>query len=1106
MLFNKRLLKQKTNNLNLLELPNIGNSKITLLKWQTALLKSDLDQTKETGIQGQFLIKIFEAVLGYKTQSEGEKEWNMFAEPKTEVDSKEADGGLGFFSINKNQTRVVIELKDAKTNLDAKQKGRKNDQSPIEQAFDYLSKFDGCKWAIVSNFKEIRLYSKERGQGFYEEIDLLKIHEEEELKKFIFLFSKENLINKERDSVIDDLLKDSFVKEQDISKAFYKTYKETRIHLFDHLNRNNPSINAAILLEKAQKILDRVIFICFCEDLDLIPSGIFRKLLDAANLSFTPSETKVWDQAKGLFHSIDKGNPPLNINKFNGGLFKQDDILDNLVIKDEIILELLKLSDYDFDSDLNVNILGHIFEQSISDLEEMRISVINVYENLKTGEIFDEPGEIRKIVEKEGKRKKDGIFYTPEYITRYIVDQAVGGWLIDRKKELGFESLPELTDEDYKSIKVKKGKYKGNNRIEKHRKFWEVYKEKLRNIKVLDPACGSGAFLNQVFDYLYKEGQVVNEAIASLKSGQSEIFDLDKHILNNNIFGVDLNEESVQITKLSLWLKTANKSKELTTLDENIKCGNSLIDDPAVAGEKAFNWKEEFKEIFDHGGFDVVIGNPPYVKIQGLRTNYTNETEYYVKNFESATGKFDIYVLFIELASNLLRNKGKAGYILPHKFLNSEYGVGVRKFLSTNKVIDKLFHFDGYPVFDDATTYTCLLFLSKIQKESFEYIHIDPLNLQAKTDYIFETQSIKELSDRKWDISSGKNVEILNKLSLGNPKLQDLVEGIYQGIVTVGDDIFMLEGKIVGNYFEGYSEKLKSNIKIESSLLRPILKGKDVSRYHESKSKYFVIYPHKEEGGKTVFIPEEEMKGSYPLTYNYFLNFKDELIAKKKRYKTNTDQWYSLHRARELSVFEQLKIITPYIASRPSATLDSNKFLHNTKVYSIILKNKEEQRYYNLLGLLNSKITWFYIKNTSSLFQGGFYTFSTKFLESLPISEDVMTSKIHIFVKQLLTETARLAALKENMSALLNSEYQIHLNNEFWMQSDVTWDTFVLELSKNKVDLSLGKKEELMNWFNAKQSELSSIIKNITKLNDDIDNSMYNFYKLSNENIAEINA
>jgi hypothetical protein len=772
MLFNKRLLKQKINKLDFEQYPEIENAKAILSKWHIALTKSDLDKTKETGVQGQFLIKIFEGVLGYKTQSEGGSEWNMFAEPKTEVDSREADGGLGFFNTESNQTRVVVELKDAKTNLDAKQKGRKNDQSPVEQAFDYLSKFDGCKWAIVSNFKEIRLYSKERGQGFYEEIDLLKIHEEEELKKFIFLFSKENLINKERDSVIDDLLKDSFVKEQDISKSFYKTYKETRSHLFNHLSSNNQTVEASILLEKAQKILDRVIFICFCEDLDLIPNGIFRKLLEAAKLSFAPSETKVWDQAKGLFHSIDKGNPPLNINKFNGGLFKEDQILDSLIIKDEIILELLKLSEYDFDSDLNVNILGHIFEQSISDLEEIRL------------QLTEEPTD-----KKNRKRKKDGIFYTPEYITRYIVDQAVGGWLMDRKKELGFELLPELTDEDFKSIKTRKGVYKGNNTIEKYRKFWEAYKEKLRNIKVLDPACGSGAFLNQVFDYLYKEGQVVNEALASLTLGQAEIFDLDKHILNNNIFGVDLNEESAQITKLSLWLKTANKSKELTTLDENIKCGNSLIDDPLVAGEKAFDWKTEFKEIFDNGGFDVVVGNPPYVPAESI--SQIDKT-FYERTYKTAYGRLNLYILFYEKGYDLLAKDGFLSFISPYTILKNQYFIEGRRLLLQNTTINEIIDFTGSKVFEDAIVDSIVLTFNKsIPVKMSEIKYISQVRDLKSNDYLSEEiNQLGLLTAEDLAITTIQNNPILKKTINNSIKLKFIVD-FKQGVITGNNKEFV---------------------------------------------------------------------------------------------------------------------------------------------------------------------------------------------------------------------------------------------------------------------------------------------------------------------------
>ncbi|MCI0470912.1 MAG: N-6 DNA methylase, partial [Candidatus Aminicenantes bacterium] len=347
-------------------------------------------------------------------------------------------------------------------------------------------------------------------------------------------------------------------------------------------------------------------------------------------------------------------------SKFDGGLFAKDHELDSLTIKDSILLKLIDFSDFDFASDLNVNILGHIFEQSLSDIEEIKAQIGNgrhLYD--------DEKAEIRK----NGKRKKEGIFYTPEYVTRYIVKEAIGGWLDDRKRELGFYNLPELTPGDINSIKWvrRKNKKDGkmyeileyNHTIEHHMAFWEAYKERLRNIKVLDPACGSGAFLNQAFDYLYAEGQKVNEEISRFRLGQREIFELDRHILTNNLFGVDLNTESVEITKLSLWLKTARKDKELTALDGNIKCGNSLIDDASVAGERAFDWVANFPRLFtgtgyDGSGFDVVIGNPPYVfsreKIKEAEKNY------YSRKYSTAQYQVNTYILFIERALELLKN------------------------------------------------------------------------------------------------------------------------------------------------------------------------------------------------------------------------------------------------------------------------------------------------------------------------------------------------------------------------------------------------------------------------------------------------------------------
>ncbi|GAB1371552.1 hypothetical protein MASR1M45_16140 [Candidatus Kapaibacterium sp.] len=578
-IFNKKKLKYQIEKVNFNDISDFQHRIELVKKWIGFVNSVSFYKSKETELQGDFLFDIFGRVLGYSSKSINPIEWNLNQEQVT-TGGKFADGSLGYYSAEGEIIRVVIELKDANTNLDERQNRHNDNRTPVEQAFGYQHKIGkDCKWVIVSNFNEIRLYHHSSSIE-YEQFFIKELSDEEKLKRFFFLLGKENLISKNGISVIDSLFISNEQDEQEITKKFYAAFKEIRLKFFDHLKTNNPTIDENILLEKTQKLLDRFIFICFAEDNRLLPETIFKNMVKTAKLSFTYSDTKVWTELKGLFNAINVGSPPHNINKFNGGLFAADEVLDSLQIKDQILEELSSITDYDFESDVSIDILGHIFEQSISDLEEIKASI--------NGEVFEKS---------KSKRKRDGIVYTPAYITRDIVEKAVGGWLEDRKIELGYYDLPELTDEDYKSIINNRGKLTYNDKIKQHLELWYAYRERLMNIKVLDPACGSGAFLIQVFDYLYAEGNKVNDMIAKLLGGQYEVFQLDKHILSNNIYGVDINSESVEITKLSLWLKTANKNAELTSLDNNIKCGNSLIDDPEVAGDKAFDWNTEFAEI-----------------------------------------------------------------------------------------------------------------------------------------------------------------------------------------------------------------------------------------------------------------------------------------------------------------------------------------------------------------------------------------------------------------------------------------------------------------------------------------------------------------------------
>ena len=672
-------------------LPDFAARVEKLRRWQTSIDSGYVTNQKEEALQAEFLNLVFGEALGYEHQRPEYRQ--LLLEKKTNVDGTKPDGSLGQFAADlkgalAGPVRAVVELKDARTLLDAKQKlgAKGRAETPVEQAFSYPSKMGAsCRWVIVSNFVELRLYAandQTRAEVF--RLDTLAAGQLLPLPAQV-------------DAPLDLALRQRQEQEARISKDFYRDYRAARRALLDHLIEQNPAVAPLALLQHTQKLLDRVIFVCFCEDKNIIPRLTFRRLLDAVRANvFDPADDKIYRTVRGLFQSIDLGNPAANINRFNGGLFAPDAALDALVIKDRTLGPVISLERYDFASELNVNILGHIFEQSLADLEAERARLL---------------GEAPPTA-KQGKRKQDGIFYTPDYITRYIVGQAVGGWLRERRQEAGLDALPDLTDTDRATIGVNqqtKRLLAPSARVQKHLAAWEAYGQRLRSIRVLDPACGSGAFLNEAFGYLLREGQVVNDALAELRAGQRELFDLDRHILQHNLYGVDLNPESVQITRLSLWLQTANPGRPLTSLDHSIRCGNSLIADPAVAGDRAFDWLAAFPEVFESGGFDVVVGNPPYGAKIPVR-----ELAFLEKDYSTFEYQANSYVLFYEKASRILRDKAYLSFITPATFAYQHYFRKLRSLLSAYTIVDSCKY--EYEVFEDASTGDCLTLTVKAEQ------------------------------------------------------------------------------------------------------------------------------------------------------------------------------------------------------------------------------------------------------------------------------------------------------------------------------------------------------------------------------------------------------
>ena len=1067
-LFNKRILKQRLEHFTF---PSGNKQKdiIRIIKgWQIALTERDLEKTKEKSIQGEFLIKFFESILGYSTHSSGKTEWNLISSPKTEVDAQEADGSIGFFTTDNKITKAVIELKDASTSLEKKQTGREKGYTPIEQGYLYASKFDWCKWIIISNFKEIRLYHKDRTQDFYEIFDVLKLDEEDEFKRFYYILCKDNLISKTEESVIENLSKETNVQEENITKEFYKKYKETRSKLFNHLVKNNPDIDKNIILVKTQKIIDRVIFVSFCEDLGLLPPNIFRKILDSVKSSFALSENKIWNQVKGLFHSINVGNPPMNVNKFNGGLFSIDPILDTLNINDESLKELIKISDYDFESDLNVNILGHIFEQSISDIEEMKL------------EISDDFKEIKK-----GKRKKEGIYYTPEYITKYIVDKTVGGWLQNRKEGIGFKRLPELSEKDYKSIKITKGKLKANTKVKAHIKFWESYRKILQNIKVLDPACGSGAFLIQAFDYLYKEGQLVNDELGKLKKGQRQIFDLDKHILTNNIYGVDLNEESVEITKLSLWLKTANKNKELTELDDNIKCGNSLVDDPHISGEKTFKWSYQFNNIISDGGFDVIIGNPPY----GASLT-KEEKDYFRKKYDDVHLRTpDTFNYFISLSTKLLKSNGFLSFIVPNNLFFQHEFTKTRNLLINSMQLVSVMNL-GDKVFADSEVPTGIFIVSKRVLQEYEFEYTDLRSLEIKDELILS--SARKTSYKKSEVANNNSLTLgidrfintINKKIMKNSSpIDDIASDVSYGISTGGNKIFCVKKDYVNKF------------NLEKPLLFKILYGEDIDRYSIKYKSYNIIY-----SVKSVKIND------FPKIYDYLKTFKNTLLDRSE-VEAGILPWWCLNRPRSESLFEGEKIILRQTGDSIKACTDYNNYFVLDSVMIVKLKKESNINLKYLLAILNSKLINYIYKNISQENRRSFAQVKPINIRKLPIKNadnDQQLILINKIDKIFSLKITILDAINKEVNFLI-SELELKdaiLNLEDFYK--LSWNSFIKEIEEYGTKININKKQELFNYYTDKQKKIKYLENEIDKIDGEIDQEVYKLYELTEDEIKKI--
>jgi type I restriction-modification system DNA methylase subunit len=833
------------------------------------------------------------------------------------------------------------------------------------------------------------------------------------------------------DSVFSDLplklKEETKFHEQEVSGKLYKDYSVFKNKLFENLIKNNPDNDKLTLFHKSQKLLDRFLFILFAEDSGLLPPNSISRIIDTYHkLEELYSYKPIYDIYKQYFGFMNIGRKGKtdsdNIPAYNGGLFYTDDLLDNLKIDDEILIdELLRLSEYDFNTEVDVNILGHIFEHSLSEIEEI------------TAEI-----EGTSTDKAKSKRKKDGVFYTPKYITQYIVENTIGTLCNEKRAGLEIEEIEfdgtYRTKDGNLSAKGKKLYQKLNN-----------YKDWLLSLKIVDPACGSGAFLNQALNFLIQEHKNIDDIIAELTNTALRLFDTEKSIIENNLFGVDINEESVEIAKLSLWLRTAHKDRKLSNLNNNIKCGNSLIDDPEIAGDKAFDWNKEFPEIMQNGGFDVAIGNPPY----GAELS-EEQKEYLEARYNTFEYQVNTYVLFYERGVEITRKGGMLGYITPATFTYQHFFTKLREFLQEYKQIGISKYL--YEVFEDADIGDSVSWILRKVKNDRDEVLIQICRNEEESMMSPVLKKYKSVvNEDKTYLLSESGINISNFFN----DSKNLLE---VAAITVGIKAYQ-KGK---GYPKQTAEIVKDKIftsdsKIHDSYIQCII-GKNFYRYS--------------------FLQEPSMYLSY-------------------------GKWLAEPRE-SAPFFDDEKIILRQTADSLIGHIDNLKRVNLNNVYNIGNKDADYKLRY-LLALLNSKLLNLIYQNISQEKGRTFAEVKKVNLAKLPIKiADIKSQQPFIEnVDKMLDLNKHLQEKRNRFLKRVKDNFEIEkISKRLETFYNFDFKIIVAELIKQKVKLSLVQQDEWEEYFNTYKKEINQLQDEINTTDKEIDQMVYELYGLSKNEIA----
>lgn len=889
----------------------------------------------ETQLRVEFVNPLFEA-LGWDVRDSSQ----VSHETRVLVEGKPKHPDYGF-RIGRT-THFYLETKKPALNL-------KDDPSPAYQLRRY-GWSGNLPVSILSDFEEFIIYDcriqphkndpaskgRLRYYRYPEYID--------KWDEFESLFSRAAVQNGALRNWIDD---EKTRGALPVDEAFLREMESWREILAKDMALHNRDLNRRQLNLLVQRTIDRIVFFRIAEDRDI---ELYGRLQRAAS----PGK-QVYHELKILFREAD--------DKYNSGLFHfargGDQLSLKIRLSDEPLRQIISslyypASPYEF-SVLPADILGQVYERFLGKVIELS------------------PGGQARVADKPEVRKAGGVYYTPTYIVDYIVDSTVGALLKDKTPA------------------------------------------QAAKLRVLDPACGSGSFLTGAYQYLLdwhldyyrRHPQQFRNRRRQTAQGFVLTTAEKRRILLNSIYGVDLDQNAVEVSKLALLLKMLENESEaagrqtvmfsaggriLPDLSGNIKWGNSLIgsdfyrgkqmgifDDEAMYRVKAFDWgsgARGFGEIMAQGGFDVVIGNPPYVRQETLGKAFK---DYAKQKYETYAGTADLYTYFIEKGVKLLNEKGLFGIIVANKWMRARYGKPLRIWLK-QRDIREIIDFGDLRVFQDATTYPCIITISSKDSASEVFLAstVESLTFKTLADYVERSKfavNQANLNDNGWSLISEVIQELLQKITAQGVKLAKYSSevGIYRGILTGLNEAFVIDVETKERLIEEHDSSAK--------VIKPFLKGRDIKRYTTPTAKRFVILIPSGWTNKNMSEDHnawDVVKDTYPAVAEYLKPFEGKA---EKRWDKG-DYWWELRPCDYYAEFEKPKLMLPDISLRGNFILDETgeKYCANT---AYIIGSADKY----LLGILNSRLITFFYENVSSKYRGGYLRFIYQYLEVIPIRE-----------------------------------------------------------------------------------------------------------------------